>query len=636
MLFKQLGFEFNRNWLIVIVCLIGAALIWSVVQISQAQTHQVEIGKGTQYLVDEQSLYTLKDILELPEVAWQTEKNELLSYGMADFPYWFKFDLPAGNINEKRVIEIDYALIDSLEVWFFANGKLLSAFDQGDRYPFAHRTIKHEKFLFPVPPSESKLQVIVKASTTGTLKLPIRIWEEEAYLVYNGEHNVVMGLFFGFMAAMALSNLFFFITTKNLTFLTYCGYVLFMALTLATLHGLGYKYLWPENVWLQGRSIGIFATATILCALIFSNQLLEVKKNSRVLSQMIHYSGYVIGLALVASFIVPYAIYIKIFLVLLSLSVVVIYGVGVALWFKGVSLARFYLVAWTALLVTAFITSLDNANLIELKTPSHYLLMFGATIETFLLALALAMSYSQQREALFQSQEQSLMQERQARESQETLLKLREEAQEDLEYKVQERTLELEIALRELSDTNRELEQKNLTDGLTGIRNRQHFDKRYLAEIRRSRREETVLSIIMIDIDYFKQVNDNYGHVVGDECIRHVARLLKQNLKRPSDDVCRYGGEEFAVILPNTDESGAVQLAETMREQIEQSEIEVNEETYKLTISLGICSGIIQSLEDETRLLATADRALYQAKRQGRNQVQALPFDSPRPVQSVN
>ncbi len=614
-------FKFDQGWWVALVCLLGAVLIWGVAQVSTAKSYLQEFAQDTHYLVDDKNEYTVNQILELPDLAWQVESNELLSYGMTNYPYWFRFSLPSNPENQKRLLEIDYALLDEVDLWFFENGQLLREFHEGDKYPFADRTILHEKLLFPVPASQSEILVVIKAKTTGTLKLPIFLWEEEAYLVYNGEHNVVMGLFFGFMSAMALSNLFFFITTRNTTFLSYCGYVGFLALTLATLHGLGYKYLWPESVWLQGRSVGLYATVTIFCALIFSRQILDVKHNSLILDRVLLVSSAIMLFALLLGLLIPYAVYIKLFLVLLSLAVVIIYGVGVALWYKGVRLARFYLVAWTALLVTAFITSLDNANLIELDVPSHYLLMFGATVETFLLALALAISYSQQRDELFASQALSLEQERQAREAQEKLLKLREEAQHDLEYKVQERTLELEIALRELSETNRELEQKNLTDGLTGIRNRQYFDKKYLAEVRRSRREHTCLSVVMIDIDHFKKVNDTYGHTTGDKCIRVVARVLRETLRRPSDDICRYGGEEFALILPNTDEEGARLVAESMRENVENTEIDTDHGPLKLTLSAGVCSSIVLTAEDEKNLLEKADEALYVAKQQGRNRV---------------
>ena len=114
-----------------------------------------------------------------------------------------------------------------------------------------------------------------------------------------------------------------------------------------------------------------------------------------------------------------------------------------------------------------------------------------------------------------------------------------------------------------------------------------YFDKKYIAEVRRSRREQTELSIVMMDIDHFKVVNDTYGHVVGDEVIKFVASTLKKNLKRTTDDACRYGGEEFALILPNTDLEGATLLAEMLRETISNQTIKLDVDFNALIASLG-------------------------------------------------
>jgi diguanylate cyclase (GGDEF)-like protein len=204
----------------------------------------------------------------------------------------------------------------------------------------------------------------------------------------------------------------------------------------------------------------------------------------------------------------------------------------------------------------------------------------------------------------------------------------RPDATEELEFQVQERTLELEIALRELSEKNQELEEKNTLDALTNIRNRSYFDKKYLAELRRSRREQTSLSVAMLDIDHFKAVNDEYGHLAGDECIKAVATIIQQALKRPSDDVCRYGGEEFALILPNTDISGAVNLVEQIREQIAANKIRVDDLEIQITASIGVASSIVTLTQNEEALIALADKQLYQAKAAGRNQVLASQLDS--------
>ena len=131
----------------------------------------------------------------------------------------------------------------------------------------------------------------------------------------------------------------------------------------------------------------------------------------------------------------------------------------------------------------------------------------------------------------------------------------------------------------------------------------------------------------MVDIDYFKNVNDQYGHLVGDECIKIVAHTLKKVLKRPGDDVSRFGGEEFALILPNTDLEGALTLAEQLRAEIQKTTIQAGEISVNITISAGICTAIAKLNQPEDNILALADKQLYVAKNAGRNNVQGLHLD---------
>lgn len=197
-----------------------------------------------------------------------------------------------------------------------------------------------------------------------------------------------------------------------------------------------------------------------------------------------------------------------------------------------------------------------------------------------------------------------------------------QENQDKLENKVQERTLELHIALQELEDVNRELAKKTTIDDLTGLFNRRYYDQKILAEYRRSRRNLSALSIVVIDIDHFKKVNDTHGHLAGDQCLVAVAQWLKQSLHRSSDVACRYGGEEFCLILPETEPAGAMAFADELRHKISQLSVVYQGTVIPLTISCGISCYQQQEGASPESLFAAADQALYHAKQQGRNQVQ--------------
>ncbi len=176
------------------------------------------------------------------------------------------------------------------------------------------------------------------------------------------------------------------------------------------------------------------------------------------------------------------------------------------------------------------------------------------------------------------------------------------------------------IALKKQQDF---LQKLAMIDFLSGIPNRRHFDESFQVHWKQSIRDQTPLSIIMIDIDYFKRFNDHYGHQAGDECIRSVAQTIRQTLKRPSDMVARYGGEEFICVLPNTDLQGGIHIANEIRTDIQELHIQnaQSEIHHLLTISEGVAS-ITPNIEDDPEsLIETADQQLYIAKGNGRDRI---------------
>ena len=192
-------------------------------------------------------------------------------------------------------------------------------------------------------------------------------------------------------------------------------------------------------------------------------------------------------------------------------------------------------------------------------------------------------------------------------------------AHDDLEHQVQQRT-------QELNDLNRVLQELSSSDALTSLANRRHFDDFLAKEWRQSQRQGTSLAIIMLDVDFFKDYNDSQGHLAGDECLKQVARVFKQSLKRPLDFAARYGGEEFIAVLPETDAAGAAHLAETIRAEIEALALRhyASPISKVVTVSLGVAAAIPGPGSDPRDILVDADRALYQAKQDGRNRVRVV------------
>nr|WP_242042019.1 PleD family two-component system response regulator [Alkalinema sp. FACHB-956] len=177
-----------------------------------------------------------------------------------------------------------------------------------------------------------------------------------------------------------------------------------------------------------------------------------------------------------------------------------------------------------------------------------------------------------------------------------------------------------------LQATNDELIRLAASDGLTQIANRRRFDQYLHQEWHRLLREHLPLALILCDIDFFKVYNDTYGHQSGDDCLRKVARELEFSARRSVDLVARYGGEEFAVILPNTDMEGAIQVAKSIHESIDALAIPHagSQVSNVVTVSMGVSSTIPSQLIDPAMLITAADQALYQAKAAGRNRFKTL------------
>ncbi|PUA18406.1 diguanylate cyclase [Glaciimonas sp. PCH181] len=177
-------------------------------------------------------------------------------------------------------------------------------------------------------------------------------------------------------------------------------------------------------------------------------------------------------------------------------------------------------------------------------------------------------------------------------------------------------------------EAQRALQELATQDGLTGIANRRTFDAALQTEWDRAVRDGTTLTLLMVDVDHFKDYNDNYGHQAGDECLKRVAKAMATAPLRPGDLVARYGGEEFAVILPDVSVEGAKVVAERIRTSVEQLQISGTQGMDKfVTVSIGAATAKAWTTSSSAALIAAADLSLYQAKHAGRNRVVAVKID---------
>lgn len=283
--------------------------------------------------------------------------------------------------------------------------------------------------------------------------------------------------------------------------------------------------------------------------------------------------------------------------------------------------SRYFLLSWILIVPVVSIATLNIFGLAPIKEPTLTLLRLAVCGQALIFCLLIVQSFFADRKRLIDKKNQLTRQLLNLKTESNLERQHEEEQQLHLETLINERTFELNMTLRELQETNNRLQQQSTIDPLTAVKNRKFFDSRYQAELRLSRRQQSPLSILIIDADKFKQVNDNYGHFVGDQVLKVVAQLISGILKRPNDYVCRYGGEEFAVLLPHTDSNGAAKVAEMIREKIANTSINADSHQLEVTVSIGVSTIIVESDNHPEALFCAADKALYKAKSLGRNRV---------------
>ncbi|MDD1605340.1 MAG: GGDEF domain-containing protein, partial [Methylococcaceae bacterium] len=383
------------------------------------------------------------------------------------------------------------------------------------------------------------------------------------------------------------------------------GFVSCMTLTIASQNGLSKEFLWPNATLWSDIAQFIGFSLAFATWLLFMRRMLNTQT---VIPKLDRFLKVLVGINLFT--LVGFAVSLQTFaesVVLLYLtSTIFVLGVGLFCTFKRQRSAYFFVIASTVLCFAAVITALNNLGFLPTNFLTVNALQFGSTLEMLLLAFALADRFNEIRRQKEIAQNQVLA-------AQQHLVENLQSSERLLEMRVAERTAELHTL-------NRKLEALSMTDGLTGIANRRHFDDVLAREWDRALRLNQPLALAILDVDWFKKYNDHYGHQEGDDCLRSVAAILATNVCRTGDLVARYGGEEFVFIAPATDGDNALTMAKKVCETLQALTLPHEMSEFGcVTFSIGVAA-IIPSKENTLdSLVKAADDALYRAKAQGRN-----------------
>lgn len=553
------------------------------------------------------------DLSTVEALEWHQDLSSPPNFGLTRNPYWFR--LPIENMGEARtfLLEIGYPLLDNVAVYWIEQGQPRQSWLTGDHQVFSSRPELHRFFVFPIEvAAHSQGTLLIRVQTSTSMQVPITLWQPDAFRQQEQLYTLLHGSYVGIMLVMLLYNLFLYLSVREKSYLYYVQYVACVLLFQLTLNGFSYQYLWPESIWWNDKNIAVSIAGALLFASLFANEFMQVKWHMPRFSRWIVIIAWANGALLLSSFWLPYHWSLMGILLLSFPTTLNALLAGVFMWLKRERAAAYYTLAWFGVIGGALILPLSRLGWLPRNDFTEHALQIGTAIEVILLSLAMAERIHGERKEKLQAQARALVLERRATDL--------------LEKRVAERTEQLQQALDNLSEANTRLKEISEMDGLTQLFNRRYFEQHYDIEWRRSLRDQLPLALLLLDVDHFKQINDQYGHQVGDAALQLIAETVSQHVHRPSDFVARYGGEEFIVVLSNTTVDGAYKVACTLNQRIQALHLAFQKQTICFTVSIGVAGVIPEHSQNRAQLLKAVDEALYDAKQRGRNRCVIRPF----------
>lgn len=561
-------------------------------------------------LEDPKLTLTLDDV-QKPDIAGRFKAGQApaaaLNYGYSRSAYWLRLTLlNTSDLPLERILEIGYARLADVQFHQPRADGAYQSLTTGSVMPFATRPYKNRFFVFPLMlPAHSEQVYYLRLQAMSSILVPARLWEAQAFHAYERNDYIAQAWYFGMATAMILFNLLLFITLRDVIYLLYVNFVTCMILSMAAQNGLTKEFLWLDSPQWSIISTATGYSLTIAAMLVFMRRMLNTEK---VIPKFDQWLKVLVGffLLLPMLFVVSAQTFLKPAVQLYGIMLIVIIGIGLYCAFKRQRSAYFFVGAFALFCFGGVIGIMTALKLLPVNLLTINALQFGSALEMLLLAIALADRFNVIRREKENAQREAL-------EAQQLLVENLKSSEHILEARVAARTDELQLL-------NRKLEALSTTDGLTGIANRRRFDEVLKKEWSRAERQSQPLALAMIDVDWFKNYNDHYGHQSGDQCLSIVAEVLAANICRTGDLVARYGGEEFAFIAPSTDGVMALDMARKVCAALQSLALPHLMSGYGwVTVSIGVAAIVPQEGLAPDILLKAADEALYCAKEQGRN-----------------
>jgi diguanylate cyclase (GGDEF)-like protein len=529
---------------------------------------------------------------------WQ-QYHGSLNFGLQDRTVWLAFAVHyQGEVDVQWVLEVMNPSIQWLTVTVIEespasdSSTAVQTFRLGRAYPFAQRIITDNAFAVPVNLRAGQQSwVVLEARSNLGMQLPLRFSPASEFYATRAGANLLQGLYFGLMLMLASISLVLWIALRDFTYGSYTLFTGCVALWVATRQGLAYQFLWPEHPQWNELAYLFFLEAGALCSVLFTRKFLGVSAWAPLLDRLLKWLAVTWTGLIMMIFTLSLSIGFILATILIIPGGILLLATGIVALSRGILVARYYLMAWSLMITGVIILMGTYLGIFPLSMLTENLFQTGSAMEGILLCIGLGTRLN-----AFWTQRTDR-----------------------LEVMVRQRTSDLEDAMQQLSKANAELHHLSTTDGLTGLTNRRDLEIRLDTLWHQARREQTCVAMILLDIDHFKRINDDHGHLVGDACLRSLGHMLRYVTGRRGDIVARYGGEELVIVLPDTSLEAARQMAERIRIDVEKMAIEYERGVYCLTISAGVAAMVPDVQSGPDSLFAAADRKLYEAKGSGRN-----------------
>ncbi len=567
----------------------------------------IELGSSYQLLIDAEHTLTIQDILsDTIQHQFNTLPNDRYNLGYQPETHWFKTTIVNQSHYEiPRLLELHFPLLDDVSVFIINidDNTVSAQFNVSDTVPFEQRIYQHPNFIFPVDfRPQSNTDIYFRIRTQGSMTAGATLWEAETFQAQSRKQHFYINLYLGLLIALVSYNLFLFVSIRETSYLWYVLFAGSMLLAIGSFNGLWFELLWPKSPIWHNLSVPIGFSFVIFFAALFSKSFLQTNKDGPIFDKLFSILVIVSALSALASpfisllYIAPFLSLCGIVLAFTSI------GAGISLSIKNKPYARYYLMAWIFFMVGALLFALRNLGWIPSNIFTRHGIVFGSALEMILLSLALAERINFFRDERDNARQETLL-------SDEKLINVLRDSEKKLASHVEVRTQALTLSNKKLLEQEDKLKKLAHYDSLTGLANRTLISEQLQLLLSQCKREKTNLAVLFLDLDGFKEINDNYGHKAGDDLLIATADKLRYVL-RGSDVIGRLGGDEFIILMTaHNGEFNPQEVAEKIDIHIDQPVI-IDDVSMQVGVSIGIAIYPDDGDNFDT-LLSASDKAMY-------------------------